>query len=197
MSSVRRGSALVAGPILALLVASSVAAACPSPRHARGTFVDASGATIGSVRLTEDRHGDVHVNVHVRGVTAGLHGIHIHAVGSCATTATFADGAGGHYNPLGHEHGLGNPNGPHAGDLPNLVVNARGGVASTPPRTGSRCPTVRPRCSTRTVPPSSSTPTRTTRSRTSATAAAGRGSPAPSSSSAECRVSLDPEEVSP
>ena len=33
---------------------------------------------------------------------------------------------GGHYNPLGHEHGLDNPAGPHAGDLPNLVVNADG-----------------------------------------------------------------------
>ena len=33
--------------------------------------------------------------------------------------------AGGHYNPLVHQHGLENPNGPHAGDLPNLVVDAR------------------------------------------------------------------------
>ena len=34
--------------------------------------------------------------------------------------------AGGHYNPATHEHGLDNPAGPHAGDLPNLVVNKKG-----------------------------------------------------------------------
>ena len=64
------------------------------------------------------------MNVKVDGLSAGLHGIHIHAVGSCVGPA-FAS-AGGHYNPLVHEHGLENPNGPHAGDLPNLVVDADG-----------------------------------------------------------------------
>ena len=85
--------------------------------------------SVGWLRLTEDRRGDVHVNVHVKGLAAGLHGIHIHAVGSCSPT--FA-AAGGHYNPLGHQHGLENPSGPHAGDLPNLIVNADG-------RRPSRC----------------------------------------------------------
>ena len=123
MWSVRRGAALVAGPALAILLAATAVAGPASPRHAHGTFVDASGATIGSVRLSQDRHGIVHVNVKVKGLTSGLHGIHIHAVGACAPT--FA-AAGGHYNPLGLEHGLDNPNGPHAGDLPNLVVNENG-----------------------------------------------------------------------
>jgi len=91
--------------------------------HAGGTFVDATGAEIGWVRLVEDSRGVVHANVHVAGLTPGRHGIHIHAIGACSPT--FA-AAGGHYNPLGHEHGLDNPNGPHAGDLPNLIVNADG-----------------------------------------------------------------------
>ena len=91
--------------------------------HARGTFVDANGATIGWVRLVEDGGGVVHVNVHVTGLTPGLHGIHIHAIGACGPT--FA-AAGGHYNPLGRQHGLYNPVGAHAGDLPNLIVNAEG-----------------------------------------------------------------------
>jgi Cu-Zn family superoxide dismutase len=64
------------------------------------------------------------VDVKVDGLSSGLHGIHIHAVGSC-TGPAFAS-AGGHYNPLGHQHGLENPNGPHAGDLPNLVVDSNG-----------------------------------------------------------------------
>jgi Cu-Zn family superoxide dismutase len=128
MQPIRRSAALVLGPVLAIVLASSVAAGHGShgPRHAYGIFVDSSGATIGFVLLGQDRHGDVRVHVRVRGLTTGLHGIHIHAVGSCTTTVTFADGAGGHYNPLGDEHGLENPNGPHAGDLPNVVVDSHG-----------------------------------------------------------------------
>jgi Cu-Zn family superoxide dismutase len=88
--------------------------------HGYANFVDSSGATIGWARLVEDATGRVHVNILVSGLTPGLHGVHIHAVGACSPT--FA-AAGGHYNPLGHQHGLDNPSGPHAGDVPNLVVN--------------------------------------------------------------------------
>ena len=45
--------------------------------------------------------------------------------GNLVITPTFT-AAGGHYNPFGKEHGLDNQNGPHAGDLPNLVVNGDG-----------------------------------------------------------------------
>ena len=34
--------------------------------------------------------------------------------------------AGGHFNPTNRQHGLRNPQGPHAGDLPNLTVDANG-----------------------------------------------------------------------
>lgn len=91
--------------------------------HASAMLVDAAGATVGWAKLVEDASGIVHVNVHVEGLTPGNHGIHIHAIGSC--NPTFA-AAGGHYNPLGDEHGVENPEGPHAGDLPNLRVNAAG-----------------------------------------------------------------------
>ncbi|MEP6638034.1 MAG: superoxide dismutase family protein [Chloroflexota bacterium] len=126
MTLLRRTTALVAGPVLAFLLASTVAAGPDGPRSAHGTFVDGSGAQIGWLKLQEDQQGTVHVNVKVKGLTTGLHGIHIHAVGSCTTTVTAFDGAGGHYNPLGREHGLENLAGPHAGDLPNLVVDADG-----------------------------------------------------------------------
>ena len=109
--------------IAVVIMASAGAAAGRASLHASGTFVDATGAEVGWVRLVQDTRGDVHVNVHVAGLTPGLHGIHIHAIGACAPT--FA-AAGGHYNPLGHEHGLDNPNGAHAGDLPNLIVNTDG-----------------------------------------------------------------------
>jgi Cu-Zn family superoxide dismutase len=96
-------------------------------RHAEARLVDASGASVGWARFTEDATGTLHVSVHVKGLAPGLHGIHLHAIGSCVlgTTPTFSS-AGGHHNPLGHSHGLDSPTGAHAGDLPNLVVNEAG-----------------------------------------------------------------------
>jgi Cu-Zn family superoxide dismutase len=126
MPATRRIAAVVAGPALVVLLAATAAAGPTGSSHARGAFINASGAEIGWVKLSEDRTGVVHVNVKVEGMTPGLHGIHMHAVGSCTTTATAFDGAGGHFNPFGHQHGLDNPAGPHAGDLPNLVVDADG-----------------------------------------------------------------------
>ena len=111
--------------ILALVAATGAPAVAggDGARHASATFIDPTGATVGWASLVEDATGVVHVNVHVAGLAPGRHGIHIHGIGAC--TPTFA-AAGGHYNPLGDQHGLDNPEGPHAGDLPNLTVNQQG-----------------------------------------------------------------------
>ena len=121
MNLTRRLIPIFAALVLVVALAGSTFAGGAS--HASATFVDTTGATIGWAGLVEDATGRVHVNIHVSGLTPGLHGIHIHAVGACSPT--FA-AAGGHYNPLGHQHGLDNPSGPHAGDLPNLIVNGAG-----------------------------------------------------------------------
>jgi Cu-Zn family superoxide dismutase len=92
--------------------------------HAGASIVDGSGATIGRAQLTEDATGRLHINVHVEGLAPGLHGIHLHAIGQCVGPAFTS--AGGHHNPLGAQHGLDNPDGAHAGDLPNLIVNDQG-----------------------------------------------------------------------
>lgn len=121
MLLVRSLSVAAVAALLGASLAASVLAGGAS--HASATFVDATGNTVGWATLVEDGTGRVHVNVHVAGLAPGLHGIHIHAVGSCSPT--FA-AAGGHYNPETHQHGLENPSGPHAGDLPNLSVNTAG-----------------------------------------------------------------------
>ena len=86
-------------------------------RHASATIVDVAGRQIGDATFVEDAAGRVHINVKVAGVSPGLHGLHVHAVGAC--TPNFG-AAGGHHNPLGATHG------DHAGDLPNLTVNHAG-----------------------------------------------------------------------
>ena len=121
MNPSRRLFALLSS--LALLAALAGSALAGGALHASATFVNADGATVGWARLVEDATGRVHVNIHVKGLAPGLHGIHVHAVGSCSPTFV---AAGGHYNPLAYQHGLDNPAGPHAGDLPNLVVNGAG-----------------------------------------------------------------------
>jgi Cu-Zn family superoxide dismutase len=92
---------------------------------ARADFADADGNAIGNAALLEES-GGVRIRVTVNSLPPGEHGIHIHAVGKCEPPFT---SAGGHFNPLAKKHGTLNPEGPHAGDLPNLSVSA-GGSAS-------------------------------------------------------------------
>lgn len=92
--------------------------------NATAIMNDSKGNTIGLATFTQDANDTVRVNVTVSGLTPGLHGIHIHDKGICIGPSFTS--AGGHYNPLGKEHGLLNPKGPHAGDLPNLEVGADG-----------------------------------------------------------------------
>lgn len=113
----------VSALLLAALVVSVAAARDNGALRASATLVDPAGNVVGEAKFTEDAAGKLHVNVKVEGISPGLHGIHLHAVGSCSPD--FA-AAGGHHNPLGHQHGLNNPHGAHAGDLPNLTVNGAG-----------------------------------------------------------------------
>jgi superoxide dismutase, Cu-Zn family len=110
--------------VTVLVLATTVYARDNSSHNARAVLKDANGTQVGTASFTEDVRGLVHVNVSVSGLSPGIHGVHIHEKGNC-TGPAFAS-AGEHYNPLGKHHGLNNPAGPHAGDLPNLVVGKDG-----------------------------------------------------------------------
>ncbi len=118
----------------ALLVGGSALAADPpytgpATKTITAPLVNGTGATIGSVQLSQDATGVVQVLVSGNGLTAGEHGIHIHAVGKCEGPAFTT--AGGHFNPSAHQHGLSNPAGPHEGDLTGLTAAANGTYAYT------------------------------------------------------------------
>jgi superoxide dismutase, Cu-Zn family len=86
------------------------------------------GQSVGGARLESEGDG-VRVSIRVSGLTPNQqHGLHFHAVGRCEGP-TFQS-AGPHFAPHARQHGFENPQGPHAGDLPNLRANADG-VADT------------------------------------------------------------------
>ncbi len=95
----------------------------PSAIRAQAGLVDAQGRSHGLVQFSDIRQG-VRVDVSVIGLPPGKHGFHVHSVGKC-DPPDFAS-AGGHFNPNATKHGLENREGPHAGDLPNLVVGDDG-----------------------------------------------------------------------
>lgn len=119
------------GAVCVAVVISSGCASAPSPLNrvaaAYATLVNAAGETRGSAELWQDADKIVHVQVQVLNMPPGPHGIHFHAVGKCEGEGTTPfSTAGGHFNPLGRQHGLDNPAGPHAGDAPNFTVAADG-----------------------------------------------------------------------
>jgi Cu-Zn family superoxide dismutase len=84
---------------------------------------DASGKPVGNAVFTQ-RGSAVRILLDVNGLAPGVKAVHLHEVGQCEAPA-FAS-AGGHVNPTKAEHGAKNPRGPHAGDLPDLTVDASG-----------------------------------------------------------------------
>lgn len=90
---------------------------------ARATVRTPSGASLGELTFAQNGNG-VHITGTLVGLAPGAHGFHLHQVGRCEP-AEFTS-AGGHLNPAGRRHGLENPAGPHAGDMPNIMADASG-----------------------------------------------------------------------
>jgi Cu-Zn family superoxide dismutase len=90
----------------------------PAPT-ASANLVDAQGRSVGQAHLQQAPHGTL-LKLDLKNITPGVHGLHIHDVGRCERPPF--ESAGGHFNPSGRQHGFLNPQGPHAGDLPNIEV---------------------------------------------------------------------------
>lgn len=85
---------------------------------ARATLVNPQGNEVGEVELRDTPNG-VLLHATLVGVPPGTHAFHLHTTGACRPDFS---AAGGHFAPDGHAHGFLDPKGPHAGDLPNIVV---------------------------------------------------------------------------
>lgn len=91
-------------------------------------LIGANGQSVGSVTPAQTS-GGVTLALNASGLPHGLHGVHVHSVGRCDPPGF--DSAGPHWNPAGKEHGLQNPKGAHAGDLPNVTVSSSGVLRET------------------------------------------------------------------
>jgi superoxide dismutase, Cu-Zn family len=115
------------------LAAVAVLAGCVPTTEARGpearaSLVSVDGSPRGSATI-RNAAGTMRLTINATGLTAGPHGLHIHAVGKCDGPDFHT--AGGHWNPTTKQHGRDNPMGAHHGDLPNIEIGADGTGAVT------------------------------------------------------------------
>lgn len=130
----RKTDMTASNPVRRLGLATLVMIAIVSaPALARDDMMDinlrtADGSDAGTATFKQTIHGVV-ITLDLRNLSPGPHGLHIHETGACTPDFT---AAGGHYNPLGAEHGFDSEGGFHVGDLPNIFVapdgTARGDV---------------------------------------------------------------------
>ena len=113
-----RFSTLAAG----LIAAGTATTAIAAEPTAHADMMGPDGSDMGRVEITQGPRG-VLFHIEAKGLAESWHGFHVHQTGSCDEGL---DAAGSHYAPDGNEHGLMNEAGNHAGDLPNIYVDATG-----------------------------------------------------------------------
>ncbi|WP_162924341.1 superoxide dismutase family protein [Rubrobacter indicoceani] len=123
----RTKSAALFGAALAGVLVIGTPANAQDGQTATAELRTGEGEPVGTAQFVETP-GGVEITVNVTGnVAPGERGMHIHESGDLSDPAF--ESAGDHFNPTDAEHGFDNSNGPHAGDLDNIIV-AEDGTAS-------------------------------------------------------------------
>ncbi len=121
-------AALALAPAAAVAQAPAQTAAAASAKRPDGlplVFKSGAGEPRGTGTLTPGPHG-VLVRLELTGLTPGWHALHFHSVADCSDPALQKAGAHVQHAEGKAAHGLLNPEGPDAGDLPNVWADGRG-----------------------------------------------------------------------
>ncbi len=85
---------------------------------------DAKGNNVGMAMISPAKGGGVSIDLDVKGLPPGEHGIHLHAVAE--VRAAVQERRRTFQSDEQETRACQNPEGPHAGDMPNFTVTANG-----------------------------------------------------------------------
>jgi Cu-Zn family superoxide dismutase len=104
-------------------VAALIVFSIPSAAKTKVEIKDMQGKAVGTITLSPQGTG-VSLKLHLHDLAPGQHAIHFHQNPKC--DAPDFKSAGPHFNPDSKKHGLENPEGHHAGDMQNFVIDVKG-----------------------------------------------------------------------